>query len=139
MMAPLLTSYPPAVGCYVDGERGIYAVDAIITLAEAHGFKAKGCEDGECARCAGGQHEAGDGSYTEWAHCQHNNEGEDEATNYMNEQHAVEGCYWGRTETGDWGLWPLEVGERICPTCDAGDPTSVIAYADCECNEGGQE
>ena len=30
--------------------------------------------------------------------------------------------------------------ERICPTCDAGDPTSVIAYADCECNEeGGQE
>ncbi len=137
-MAPLLTSYPPAVGCYVDGARGIYAVDAIVALAEAFGFEAKDCEDSDCPRCHYGQHTAGDGSYTEWANCDFANEVEEEATAYVNENHAVEGCHWGHTETGDWGLWPIEVEERICPTCDAGDPTSVIAYGACECSEGGQ-
>lgn len=140
MMAPLLTSFPPAVGCYVDGARGIYAVDAIVALAEAFGFEAKDCEDVTDGRCADGQHEAGDGSYTEWGHCQFANEVEDEATEYLNEHHGVEDCHWGRSEQGDWGLWPNEeeASKRICPTCDAGDPTSIIPYADCECNEGGQ-
>ena len=104
MMAPLLTSYPPAVGCYVDGVRGIYMVDSIIALAEAFGFKAKGCEDGTCGRCH-------DGSYTEWAHCQFAGEVEDEATEYLNDKQSVEGCYWGRTEQGDWGLWPNDEEE----------------------------
>ncbi len=93
MTGPQLTAFPPVVGCYVDGVRGIYAVDGIIALAEAHGFKAKGCEESIadfCPRCTGGQHQAGDGSYTEWAHCQHNSEIEDEATAYMNEHHATE-------------------------------------------------
>lgn len=110
MMAPRLTSYPPAVGCYVDGARGVYMVDAIVALAAAHGFEAKGCKisDGECDRCAHGQHEAGDGSYTEWAHCQFANELVEEANDYMNEHQAVEGCYWGHAETGDWGLWPVD-------------------------------
>ena len=26
-----------------------------------------------------------------------------------------------------------EVAKRICPTCDAGDPTSVIRFEDCVC------
>ena len=138
MMAQLLTSYPPVIGCYVDGARGLYAVDAIVALAEAHGFEAKDCGDGNCGRCAGGKHLAGDGSYTEWMLCQWANEVESKATEYMNRHQAVEGCYWGRTETGDWGLWPIEVEDRICPTCDAGDPTNVIPYADCECAAGGQ-
>ena len=139
MMAQLLTSYPPAIGCYVDGGRGIYAVDAIVALAEAHGFEAKGCEDVTCGRYTRGHHvDDIRGSYTEWAHCEFANEVEDEATEYMNVQHSVEGCWWGRTEHGDWGLWPTEVEDRICPTCDAGDPTNVIPYADCECAAGGQ-
>lgn len=139
-MAPILTSYPPAVGCYVDGARGLYMVDGVVTMAEAFGFQTTGCklDDDPCPRCFGGQHEAGDGSYTEWARCQFAGEVEDEATEYMNEHQSVEGCYWGRTEQGDWGLWPNEDDEearRICPTCDAGDPTSVIAYEDCECGQ----
>ena len=111
MMAPLLTSYPPVVGCYVDGARGIYAIDSIIALAEARGFEAKGCDDWDCARCHYGQHEAGDGSYTEWAHCQFASEVEDEATEYMNEHQSVEGCYWGHVDGGDWGLWPTDDNE----------------------------
>ncbi len=108
-MAPLLASYPPACGCYVDSVRGIYMVDAIVALAEAFGFKAKGCEvsiTDFCPRCHDGQHEAGDGSYTEWSRCQFAGEVEDEATDYLNSEQSVEGCKWGRTEQGDWGLWP---------------------------------
>ena len=106
-MAPLLTSYPPAVGCYVDSVRGLYMVDAIVALAEAFGFEAKGCDVAEpCPRCHDGQHMAGDGSYTEWSRCQSAGEVEDEATEYLNDKQSVESCYWGRTEQGDWGLWP---------------------------------
>jgi hypothetical protein len=36
------------------------------------------------------------------------NEVEDEATEYMNEFFGVDGAYWGRSEQGDWGLWPEE-------------------------------
>lgn len=110
-MGPLLTSYPPRVGCYVDGVRGLYMVDAIVAIAEASGFEAKDCDDKTCGRCAGGQHLAGDGSYTEWMLCQWANEVEDEATKYMNANQAVEGCYWGH-ENGDWGLWPTDYEEE---------------------------
>ncbi len=111
MKAPLLTSYPPAIGCYVDSVRGLYMVDSVVALAEAFGFEAKNCDgsmDEWCPRCDDGQHTAGDGSYTEWVMCQFASEVEDEATKYMNENQAVEGCYWGHVEGGDWGLWPTD-------------------------------
>ena len=109
-MTAQLTAFP-VVGCYVDGARGIYAVDSIIALASAFGFEAKGCEERDCPRCGRGQHEAGDGSYTEWGHCQYSSEVEDEATEYMNEHQGVEGCYWGHVDGGDWGLWPADDDE----------------------------
>lgn len=133
-MAPRLTSYPPAVGCYVDGARGIYMVDSIVSLAEAFGFEAKDCDDDECARCANGQHEAGDGSYTEWSFCQHDNEIIEEANEYLNENHAVEGCYWGHIDTGDWGLWPDDDEEG--QSCDS--RCREYPMKPCPIHEGGQ-
>ena len=99
-------------GCYVDGSRGIYAVDRIVAIAtEEHGMsEPDGCDDEECPRCARGEHEAGDGSRTEWAPCLYSNEIEDDCDTYMNDHYPVDGHYWGRSEQGDWGLWPCEEG-----------------------------
>jgi hypothetical protein len=100
------------IGCYVDGARGRYAVDRVVEIAEEHGMpELDGCEDAECLRCAENAHVAGDGSHTEWALCMCANEIEDDATDYMEEHYGVDGCYWGRSEQGDWGLWPTEEGE----------------------------
>lgn len=95
------------VGCYVDGARGIYAVDRIVEIAEGHDMEPPDpCFGTECPRCAWGDKTGGDGAYSEWANCDESSEVEDEATEYMNAQHAVDGAWWGRSESGDWGLWP---------------------------------
>lgn len=75
------------VGCYVDGARGIYCIDAIVDIAQSHGMTYDG-----------GQDEA-----HEWS-----DEVENECDNYMNDNYGVEGAYWGRSEQGDWGLWEIE-------------------------------
>ena len=96
-------------GCWVDGARGIYCIDAIVAIAETHDMGIPNdCGDEICSRCFGEEHEAGDGSYTEWSHCFHVSEIEDECDTYMNECFPVEGHYWGRSEQGDWGLWESE-------------------------------
>lgn len=93
------TTHTP--GCYVDGSRGIYAVDRIVEIAQEHGMSEPDCPCTE------------HGAFTilsQWAGCEFVNEVEDECDTYMNEHHAVEGHYWGRSEQGDWGLWEVEEG-----------------------------
>ena len=93
------------VGCYVDGVRGIYAIERIVTIAESHGMPSQmPCSDPNCDRRTRDEYRAGDDSYTEWVSCECA-EIEDECDDYMNEHYAVDGCYWGRSEQGDWGLW----------------------------------
>lgn len=78
-------------GCYIDGAPGIYAIDAIIAFAEGHGYTEPGCSHrapGICSECA--------------------DDIEDECDDYMNEHCGVDGYYWGRSDAGDWGLWPSE-------------------------------
>ena len=88
------------VGCYVDGARGIYMVDAIVELAEAHGMETpKDCTDDLCMRCQRKKR-------AEWVHCQSYPEVEEYCDDHMNTHHAVEGASWGRNDNGDWGLWP---------------------------------
>ncbi len=92
-------------GCYVDGARGIYAVDAIVGIAEEHGMPTpEGCEDSICRRCG----PQADSQASSWAFCEHAGEIEDECDAYMGAHHGVEGCYWGRNDNGDWGLWEGE-------------------------------
>lgn len=80
------------VGCYVDGARGIYAIDKILCIAEDHG-KVWGDE-------LFSNDDPNDKTYSD--------EAEDIATDYMNTYCAVEGAYWGRSEQGDWGLWTID-------------------------------
>lgn len=95
------------VGCYVDGARGIYAVDRIVEIAEEHGMtEPEECTDTDCPHC--NDHESGDERSLSWTHCLYDGEIEDEATEYMNDHHGLEGAYWGRSEAGDWGLWECE-------------------------------
>ncbi|KKN60397.1 hypothetical protein LCGC14_0532310 [marine sediment metagenome] len=99
-------------GCYVDNTHGIYMVDRIVEIAESWGMsEPEVCgEDSGCARCEGGDHEAGDGSYTEWSFCMSSQEVIDEATEYMNANFGLDDCYWGFSSQGDWGLWPCDEG-----------------------------
>lgn len=97
------------VGCYVDEVRGIYAVDRIVKIAEEHGMPTpRDCQTDGCPRCALDERTAADGSHTEWSRCEWSHEVEDDCDAYMNEHHGVDGAFWGRSEQGDWGLWPCE-------------------------------
>lgn len=86
------------VGCYVDGARGIYCIDAIVNIAESHGFT----HDVE-------QTPTGmPGSYLTYADYEFSGELEDEIDDFMNSNYGVDGAYWGRSELGDWGLWTID-------------------------------
>lgn len=87
-------------GCYVDGARGIYGTDAIVDIARDHG--AVIAHD-----CANGDH-AETFDESEFAGCEFASEYQQEAEDYMNEHHCPDGCYWGTSEAGDWGLWEIE-------------------------------
>jgi hypothetical protein len=88
-------------GCYVDACRGIYATDAIVAFAVAHG--ADITHDPTCETHA----ETCDAST--FAGCTWQGEYEDEADAYMNARYPVAGHSWGRQpDTGDWGLWADE-------------------------------
>lgn len=88
------------VGCYVDGSRGIHAIDRIVEIAEEHGMTGLICT---CAGCDDRNNGKG-----EWHQCEWIGEIEDDCDNYMNDHYPVEGAYWGRSEQGDWGLWESE-------------------------------
>ena len=94
-------------GCYVDGARGIYAVDAIVQFVRAHGF-AMLHEDNTCE-----PHGLTIGE-SEFAGCEYADEYETEATDLMNSYFGVDGHYWGRSEQGDWGLWARESRASNC-------------------------
>lgn len=89
-------------GCYYDGARGRYIVDAVVSLAESYGFKPAPCD----RECAGAPHEP-----DEWSACEYGDEVEDDATAYMNEHFPADKAYWGRNEQSDWGLWTIDDAE----------------------------
>lgn len=94
---PLKATYEP--GCYVDGHHGIYATDAIVDFARAHGATiTRDCDCDHDLSC----HES------EFASCEYASEYEDEANTYMEEHCPVPGAHWGRNDSGDWGLWDEE-------------------------------
>lgn len=84
-------------GCYLDGARGIYLIDGLVSFAEDHGFKLNETEEQFYA-----DHDYSLVDY-EW-----NGETEDRIDDYMNDNYGVDGAYWGRNENGDWGLWQIE-------------------------------
>ena len=86
-------------GCYVDSARGVYAIDAILHFAEAHGFVLGTDGEPELAVMAG----KGSISRYEFA-----NEIEDDIDNFMNDTWGLDNACWGRNENGDWGLWEDE-------------------------------
>ncbi len=95
-------------GCYVDGARGIYAIDAIVEIAEAHGLRDQTC---------GIDHEHDETcDESRFAGCEFAGEIEDACDDYMNKHFSVDstdensndGAYWGRNENGDWGLWQID-------------------------------
>ena len=90
-------------GCYVDGARGIYAIDAIVSLAEMYGFIPSDCS---CDVCKG-HSESPTVLDSPYGGCDFANEIEDEIDSYLNDKFAVEGYYWGRNENGDYGLWEV--------------------------------
>jgi hypothetical protein len=81
------------VGCYVDSARGIYAIDAIARFAKSHGYDVRNGMD-QLPLMLSDYEFAG--------------ELEDEIDDYMNRQFDVEGAFWGRNESGDWGLWEID-------------------------------
>ena len=87
-------------GCYVDGSRGIYATDEIVSFARSHGAEIDlhACLTPHAESCF----------KSEFAGCEFAGEYEDEADAFMNERFAVDGASWGRSESGDWGLWACD-------------------------------
>ena len=81
-------------GCYVDSARGIYAIDGIVKFATNHGWSPT--EESDKAFAEFGK---------SWSEYEFNDELESSIDEYMNEEYWVDGCYWGRNENGDWGLW----------------------------------
>ena len=98
MSKPDITYTLQDVGCYVDGARGIYAIDTIVDFAETHGFT----HDVE-------QTPTGmPGDFLTYSSYEFAGELEDEIDDYMNKHYAADSAYWGRSEDGDWGLWKTE-------------------------------
>jgi hypothetical protein len=95
-------------GCYVDSARGIYATDAVVELAEAHGMAyIDACDPGK-----DGHTDCQDAYFpSRFAGCEWAGDCEDEADDYMNAHYGVDGAYWGRNDNGDWGLWTIEDDE----------------------------
>lgn len=88
------------VGCFVDSARGIYMLDAIIAFVRCHGADIEHPKD--CIEHVPLIY------ISELTGCPCSNDYEDKADAYMNKKFPVEGCFWGRNENGDWGLWTIK-------------------------------
>jgi len=89
---------PDDAGCYVDGARGIYAIDEQVAIARAHGATiTHDCEELHAETCF----------ESEFAGCEWAGDYADKADDYMNTHFPVEGHYWG-WNNGDWGLWAID-------------------------------
>jgi hypothetical protein len=84
---------PKETGCWFDSSRGIYIGEAVIELAESHGFRIQ-------SKDRKNRNPTGEFYSELW----------DEAEDYM-EQFAPLGFFFGSNESGDWGLWEEEDGE----------------------------
>lgn len=92
-------------GCYVDGARGIYAIDEIVSIAESHGGRVHDCD------MQG--HDHGETCFeSRFAGCEFAGDVEYGCDDYMNTHFGVDGAYWGRNENGDWGLWEIDDYEQ---------------------------
>ena len=87
------------VGCYVDGARGIYVVDRVVEIAEAHGMDMLKCDCDSCDVAP---------EHFTWSACEFSGEVEDDCGLFMNDTFPAEGACWGRNDNGDWGLWTIE-------------------------------
>lgn len=95
---PQFTGWTFEPGCYVDGARGIYAIDYVVSLAEGWGFVPSNCE---CDWCSNPEHDGYSGcefAYSDLA---------DEVDEFVNARFEIVDHTWGWHD-GDWGLWPIE-------------------------------
>jgi hypothetical protein len=105
-MAVTVTYTDHDAGCFVDDWRGIFMVDRIVAIANEHGASIEHNATADCCEAKPKPDWRKGQVYIDtFAYCQFGVEYEDEATDYMNKHFAVEGHYWGNTESGDWGLW----------------------------------
>ena len=88
------------VGCYLDSARGVYIGEAVQASAALHGWAPS---DGVVA-C---DHEECETAHSEDDHGTYYHEATSEAEDYLNGLTADD-VWFGSTESGDWGLWPLE-------------------------------
>ena len=97
-MEPIFTMAD--VGCYLDSARGVYIGEAVQASALLHGWAPEEgmvpCEHEECETA----HEEAD-------HGTFYHEATIEAEDFLNGLTADD-VWFGPTESGDWGLWPLE-------------------------------
>ena len=87
------------IGCYVDGARGIYAIDKIVRFAVDQGFVLTG-EDEYGEPLSDMSKSLSDYEFKD--------ELEDQIDEFMNNNWPVSSAYWGRNESGDWGLWDIQ-------------------------------
>lgn len=100
MVEERITYKATDAGSYVNGAHGIYVTDAVVQFARDHGATL-------IDPCAEGEH--GQSCFdSEFAGCEFVGEIEDDADSFMNEKYHVADHYWGRNESGDWGLWSCE-------------------------------
>ena len=96
------------VGCYLDSARGVYIGEEIQASAALHGWAPEApegvvpCDHEECER--GQPHE-------EFDHGILYDEATTEAEDFLNGLTADD-VWFGPTESGDWGLWPLTENEE---------------------------
>jgi len=92
------------VGCYLDSARGVYIGEAVQASAALHGWAPA---DGVVA-C---DHEECETAHEEADHGTLYHEATIEAEDFLNGLTADD-VWFGATESGDWGLWPLTENEE---------------------------
>ena len=88
------------VGCYFDSARGVYIGEAVQASAALHGWAPA---DGVVA-C---DHDDCETAHDEADHGTHYHEATIQAEDHLNGL-TTDDVWFGPTESGDWGLWPLE-------------------------------
>ena len=89
------------IGCYFDSARGIYIGEGIQEVAASlYGWN----PDGGTIPC---DHEDCKQPHEEIDHGTHYHEATNEAEDHLNGL-TSDDVSFGSTESGDWGLWPLE-------------------------------
>jgi hypothetical protein len=93
------------VGCYLDSARGVYIGEEIQASAALHGWAP--ADTGVVGGVIPSDHEECKQPHQEADHGTLYHEATNEAEDYLNGLTADD-VWFGPTESGDWGLWPLE-------------------------------